>query len=955
MSLEKNWLNTVQANPEDNLISDELVQNLEESIEVDTQTNSILLSVNWNNLSIKEISDMEELEIFGAEIMESNSNIDSVIFLKAWPSDDEYEFYVYERDWSLSVMCGNWAIASAYLLHQRHCKNSIKLITRYWTAVQTNIQNWKISVNFDEVKVNEDLDSILSIKSNLQDIAESIDNFLENPELLKNAVSDNQELTYYLQLFNNLKNDEWFKSFVEHIFIRDYKYVSWEPHLIINFEYPGDSDFVLNYYLKALSFLLRYSDKWENNIHGDINIMFYQELWDEVNIYPSERGVNNGIHMDQTWACGSWSVALASYLLSLDNEKDSVCIKNRSWSVLEVRKWNPNSYELCSDVENISHIQEKANSYFDAEAIHENFLYNMSRIWLDVEWKTYSEILNQLSNVPASAKEINKLFDNKIFSSCLHETEYPIDPYKISSSVNAAIFADKMWLDDIYSPYLDTLTDDLKEFPNVKTKQWKVFKKMPWLIEELNELIYNWETSLKDILLYLRNRSNFISEIEKQEWNKKMLDALKKIESLFNNILWVEVSNLADSEFWKYVLSYLSKAWLLELFHENIEMKNNKVDQMILDLFEANIKSRIDEIFENFVKSLLRIDCNDLETWDIKKLVDKALQDSVLTYTCQKFLDWDMKKLLRDKWVLDKHYRFDKSISSMDPYFKEKLSNSFVSLLDDPEMWQEIFIKYFEKLFENKWKPVLLWEFNDEKNGFNWMKIFFSKEKWSNEYKIMTWTRKEAFELNYDYFFDLLRNPNNIVNPQWALLLFVKSLWMVPMYGSERWYREITVDTLKEHLDNDKYSDYINYVQASWLVSDYDPSVDLQGENIESYYTKFPSWTDNTYCSDLLMEAIMPPSDFSKEMLDRFLQRNLVDHSLSNWEKVKFLKLVIWYLNKYNFDYIIDTIIEQLKEKWNTDKISKMSQLRELVNYDWNDIPKLIDCIRQRYLLINKL
>lgn len=80
--------------------------------------------------------------------------------------------------------------------------------------------------------------------------------------------------------------------------------------------------------------------------------------------------------------------------------------------------------------------------------------------------RSYPEIF------PKVCYTIQDILGNILFSSCFHESEFPVDPYKITSSINAAHIASALGLDSIELPYLDTLPESkrLKGYPNIQPK-----------------------------------------------------------------------------------------------------------------------------------------------------------------------------------------------------------------------------------------------------------------------------------------------------------------------------------------------------------------------------------------------------------------------------------------------------------------------------------------------------
>lgn len=944
----------------DTTISNEIISNLNNSIEIDSKTWSLFIDVNWNKISIKEVNEncsdelyVEKIRSIWNEIFTTNTEIDSIIFIKKINWED-FLFFVYERNWNFSEMCWNWAIWTMYYIKNKYWINEANLITSKWKKIQWECEWETININLWSIETNW-IENILNIDRNLNLANESILKFLENPEMLLKLLKSKDKAIYYIQLFSNLCKDDNFLKFIKSLQIKDLKYISWEPHMIIKLEDNGLTDFLIDYYLKAVSFLLRYNDKWEYNIKWDINFMFYYENknW-EIKILPSERWVDWWVKCDQTWACWTGSVALWSYIIN-NQDIDNIEIVNRSWRKIKVSKNQKNEFLIHSTFESIQKLKSNyMDSFFSANAIIENFRYNLENNWYNSEGKSYLEILELIENRPQSSLGISNIFWNIIFSSCLHETEYPIDPYKISSSVNASFFARTFWIDIIESPYLDTLNSTLKTYPNIKTNNWKLFKNITALVDKLSQIIKWNKKSIKDLLKYLENRENIAIWELLEKINPEIVNIIEEIESLFEWVIWINLKNINDSDYWKYIIEYFKKIWIYEEVLKNLPewIKENKINSLLIQTTQRFINSKINSIFELFVKSLLKYDFKEIENKEIEKVINKCLQDSVITVFLRNNASNEIIDLLKEKWVLDKNEKFNKSISSQDKSLRERISSSFVAVLSDEELWEKFFIKYFENIYNLKKKPVLLWEFNDVDNWFKWLKVYFLIDEWKN--KIFAWKWNEKFEISSDYFFNLLTKEENIINPQWAVFLSILSIWCIPMFWSERWYREITLKTLSEILP-DKYREYIEFIKITQIVSDYDPNITNDWDNRENYVKSFPSWTDNSYYWDILMETIISENTFSRKKLLEFLQNNMSDNNLDYNDKILLLEEISLELDIYDFDVIINNDIKKIIESWKTDRIEKLEEIRKIIKYKWKNIKKIIESLYNKYLLLQKI
>lgn len=907
---------------------------------------------NGNRLAIQEIStgNTNEMSILWNQIFQRKTWIDSIIFLQKI-GEKKYNFFVYERNGTFSSMCGNGAGTSLSYLFSKYGISQADFITLSHQSVHATIDEQKVSIQMWATQEISDVTNIIQVGFILHNISSYISQFLENPSLLSQKVKDENKLTYFLAMFQNLSLDEQFGNFVLNLQIKKFSSIAWEPHVLIDIWDTLKNTFLTSYYLKAISFLLRI----HSNITGDINFMFFkQEKENTYMLYPSERWVDGGIHFDQTLSCGTGSVCLWSYVLA-KHDVWHIDIVSRSWKQLVVAKENEEMI-LSYPRENISLMEEEEEkSYFSSQAILENFRYHIESKFGDMSSLSYQEILWKYGqNFPVSAQKIQKIFWDILFSSCLHESEFPIDPYKITSSIVGASLAKELSISQVYSPYLDTLQGELKSYPNVKLKSGKIFNKIHLLVDELSKYTRN-HMGIKDVLKYITLRTQTVIDGIQGIKQPEIKEILKELEKNFESILWVGSSNIIDSEYGKFILELYKKLWIYDIVSECLpDLKEHQRHHFLISIIDKQIKNHIGEIYENFVKQLLRSDIPHQDAENTKKYIHKALQDSVITFFMQQNLSSQERKLLQEKQIIDTKWMFAPQLSSSDLRLKTQLSESLEEILTHEEFWIDFFVKYMSRIStQNNGKPVLLWEFNDEKNGFKKMFIYFIIDE-NKQKKLFMGKAKQGFEISFEYFVNLMKTPQNIINFQWCVMLLLLSLWNVPMIGSERWYREILIQTLQEHFWG-KYEKYITFIKVSQLVWDYVPTKTCSWEDVSNYYMSFPAGSDNSYLQDIFSESLLSSGEFWKIQTKKLLENHFSHKIVSQEEQVIFLKELMEGLDWYNFQHILEKEAKKLIQNAQEHKLQNIEKIQQIIFYTWQEREKLLLNLYNRYLLLTKL
>gem|GEM_PF-1946839 len=237
---------------------------------------------------------------------------------------------------------------------------------------------------------------------------------------------------YFHELFRKLADDADFTTLCQSLKLEKGYRIAGEPHVIVEFDGENLSEYMRDTYLKAVSFCLR-----DRGFLGGsaVNYMFFDAK--KLRIFPSERGVGNGVAYDQTGACGSGTLAVGTMLFEkLENMSGVLHITQRSGQTMQVLHAD-DKLHLSFALDHITDMQEKQENSFHADAVHDRFCYQMEKYCgISGKGKTYEEIFAILeSEFPQEVRQFRDTMGNILVSSCLHESEFPIDPYKLSSSM----------------------------------------------------------------------------------------------------------------------------------------------------------------------------------------------------------------------------------------------------------------------------------------------------------------------------------------------------------------------------------------------------------------------------------------------------------------------------------------------------------------------------------------
>lgn len=923
----------------------------------------IILNSNWNKLFIKEFKenkDENSLKEIWNNIFNKEKNIDSIIFLIKI-NDILYNFIVYERDKTFSTFCWNWAWASLYFLNKKYWIDEILLTNKEWWESNVKIKEENIEIKMWEVNDISNIDTILNLQEKILNCKEDLKYYIENPNELQLITKDENKTIFFLSIFKNLENDKDFINFIKGIKIKTISEISWEPHVILEIKENNLSNFLIDYYLKAISFIIRSKEA----IYSDINYMFY--YFDKENnkykMLSSERWVNNEINYDQTLSCWTGSSCLGKYIMEKEKEnKNDISIMNRSWKQLNIhnKNWNISLIYPKDNINIIKNNKKAEKSFFPSKWIHYNLRYKLEKNWIQTENMDYNSILNKHNdNLPKISKDINEQFWNTMISSCFHEGEFPIDPYKISSSINWAYLAELLWIDKIESPYLDTLNKELKKYPNINTKNWKVFNKAKTIIDTLSKHTkdISW---IKDIIRYLNQRHNN-DNFEKIQ-NEEIKKSLNELEGIFKILVWEINPNDTSSEYWKFILDISKKTWLYDEIKSTINANDKDLNKFLVNIIWIKIKRNINEMYSFFIRQLLKLDINTLESTNIKKIINKALQDSVITSYIEKNLDKESSNLLKEKWILNKKWIFEPKLSSLDEEFKIKLTNSLKIILNDKDFWESFLKDYFKKLAIQKTnKSLLIWEFNDSQNEIKNINLYFQIKE-NNENSFYIWSGKENANISDKYALNLITNPNNIINYQGSLVMLILSLWNIAMIWSERWYRE-SVSWLLREKNKEKFNNLADFIDILKLTDDYIPEKQLKWDKNDFYYN-FPSWTDNSYLWDLFEETLIWWWDFWKDQLNKLLNNNFSKKTLNVKEQTQFIKELINKIDSENnfsriYEILFKKEISELEKSNNPNKLEswkkRYEEMKESIDYKWDEINNLILSLFNKYLLLTKI
>jgi len=112
---------------------------------------------------------------------------------------------------------------------------------------------------------------------------------------IQTICGNTNQAVYFHELFTKLAQDADFEKICQSLELKAGYRIAGEPHVIIEFESENLTDYMRDTYLKAVSFCLRDRGFLGG---GEVNYMFLDRK--NMRVFPSERGVNNGVRYDQT-------------------------------------------------------------------------------------------------------------------------------------------------------------------------------------------------------------------------------------------------------------------------------------------------------------------------------------------------------------------------------------------------------------------------------------------------------------------------------------------------------------------------------------------------------------------------------------------------------------------------------------------------------------------------------
>lgn len=925
-------------------------------------------NVNWNKIFVKQLNDLIEINI------KDYTNhfrkwIDQIVFL-IWVSWWKYKYLILEKDWSFSEMCWNGAVACFKYLENSNqiSDNSLSLVTINNNKVTITKINWNYIINMWEVPcwndaieqmkkygyISKNIDNFENIKESFSfdRILQEIYNYKNNPDSIKEILWNNQDIsiyqTYFMYLIQNLENNDTFFNFCKNLELKEISLAGWEPHFIINM-ISSWSEFLDNYFLKLISFVFRYMwINWNKIFPKWMNFNFYlNNNWTYINL-PSERWVFNWINYDQTWSCWTGTLCVWTFLLHQNNIKQ-ISIQTRAWYIVSVNWWENTT--LIINESNLENKEITSQPNFISQVIYENLKFKL----LTIFWKEWENINNCIKTIIKGTwinaiQSIHERFSQDLFSSCFHETEFPIDPYKIISTVIWNNLMEQLWLRHLELNYLDITNWDLNWFPNIKIwKKWE--KKLLKIIKELfvsNEKLSDKRKKSKEIFLNLI----WLQDItELQEWYNSSI-----INSLSNSPIWEYIINLFQEIFWQELFDFLNSKWI---------GKQWKQKKFLISLLHQNILKIINWIYHNFEKLLIlrfiRLKNQfsvDMDDDTLYRTILAEYQNSILTYFLNNTLDWEIFDTFNKLWYT-RNNMLNISLSSHNNKLKAKLTCSLSEILHDKNLWYNFF-KIFCKnaIIAKWWSKISLWTIkykNKKMNIFVWIvendiKFYcWNDAKSINEKSIIE--TKEAINILLN-----IHEEVELLNYQWILAFLVILIGWGFTIWSERWFRDIVTNSLQEHFGtwiNENMQKFIKLIDSQKLTADYVPS--------QTLYTQYPAWTDNILPWDIF-KLIFINGRYSKEEIERFLINPIIQLEQSTNNKLEIWKSISENFELHDFNSIhaqwlidnSDIIVDPNHELFETKSRLKEEKEKALSD-NWKDLYSTIYSCLIKYLMINRL
>lgn len=440
-------------------------------------------------------------------------------------------------------------------------------------------------------------------------------------------------------------------------------------------------------------------------------------------------------------------------------------------------------------------------------------------------------------HLPAELRKIRHHLGKGIFSTAWHETEFPIDPYKIHATVNSALIAKHLGIQFVEIPYLDTNKTDIKGFPDVKTKEGKTLKQLEKTILELSQRLQ--ETGGRETIRSIKKRLSVVIPGERPDMevltletpDKETIRLLAKAEAIFDSMIASKESNILNSEFGKYV-------------HTTFEGEGKNADgtemsprlkKLVYEVAAPRIQEVLHQIYVDFVSRMLAHPIQrEARNGKLQSVILKKIQDSVLTAYIKEAADPEIQALLRKYQVTDARGRVKKPLSSTDVVLKSRLASSLQTILDSETFGTTFLDGYLVEIA--KLKPSRRASIANVIHESGTADIEVSlNENDSLSYHIRT--AKSIESVSRDTAIAYLTDSDRFHNYQGPLALMLFMLGGTLHIGSERGIREAMLrglDTHQRATGKDMHR-IAALVRSQTLVQDYVPAKRNIGTTEESY------------------------------------------------------------------------------------------------------------------------
>ena len=770
----------------------------------------------------------------------------------------EYRFDVLEKDWSFSNMCGNGAVAAQIFLD----KSPLKFITKTWDRVHVIRKDSSIEVQFPKIS-NQTLSNSSQIISQIQEMS-------QGEIVSKLWIQDGSNTSVYLRslLVNSIWSWIW-ANFLSTLSLKDIYFSAWEPHLLLEIAWdlsPKNRDACL----KILTPLLRFFLKEMGMYHEDVNVMAY--IWNEhddhIKLFPSERWVSHEYNQDQTGACGTWCVALASYLHELTGNT-TFQIQNRSGYThsVTIQDGTPTLIVDKQSVMSWSSILQHTQESLPARAMCDWYTLNNPLS----SWEFQQDRIDAMIAWPESGRKIASIFWNTLISSCCHETEHG-DIYK-ASSIQNILHILKLWnIDTLENPYWDTTRWDTKGFPNIK---------VPKSLSSTEDKLFKYIETLMEQDISLKDSYKFSNELfQKTLWEYDDVNSKKDA-----------LAKKANSEFGKWCNEIAIKLGI-DAFVQIRIPNDAKRKQFYIFLLQDRLSENLSNLFVSFRRNIF-LDKAFMKASGKKRnsLIHKNFENALLSHFVQMVFSEKDKTQMQNIWFLDENWSIDLQISSEDRTLQWKFAQSLQSTLDDPDIGSSFWKDIFEEVSGGKvWKTITLANLVHNERSSNVTAV-----RWENDWNIAIGNDILSF---YDGM-QFLASSWMHENFQGIITCVLLILGWIPHVGTERGIRESVVKVLKENSKTD--TKYLRFIQAMKLSDDYIP------KKTSNDYLHFPAWSD-TQWNMLELIALWP--ELASEYYTQVKNNMLLEPTINRNKFLQNILLEKWIppIDSLNIQDLIDPI-----------------------------------------------